>query len=141
MISPLHHMTSHDLSSASHDHMISYLTAACNCSVGGTVNGSQSCDRLTGQCPCRSNVGQRDCSGCLPGFYNQPGQEGCLTCKTLSPSTILSAPVLYVSSVCYHIPLHSISSYLHGTQPVIVTRWGLGVHSVIAVASAAASVV
>ena len=75
------------------------------------MNGSQSCDGGTGQCPCKPNVGQRDCSGCLPGLYNQPGQEGCLTCENTSPSTIplFSAPVLYVCLKCmiYMLPCPS----------------------------------
>ena len=54
----------------------------CGCNVQGTINGSTSCDVLTGQCPCQtSNIG-RVCSQCAVGYYQLPlaSLGVCATC-------------------------------------------------------------
>jgi len=54
-----------------------FLSAACSCSPLGTLGSQVSCSQVTGQCPCLSNVEERDCSACQPGFYNLQSGDGC----------------------------------------------------------------
>ncbi|XP_038125931.1 laminin subunit gamma-1 [Cyprinodon tularosa] len=53
----------------------------CSCSPLGTVDQQTSCLQVTGQCPCLPNVAQRDCSACLPGFFNLQSGSGCERCN------------------------------------------------------------
>ncbi|CAH1795786.1 unnamed protein product, partial [Owenia fusiformis] len=39
----------------------------CDCDIGGST--SLVCDKISGQCPCRQNIGGRQCDTPLPGFY------------------------------------------------------------------------
>lgn len=56
---------------------VSLPPPACNCHPGGSVSKQTPCDPVTGQCACLPHVAGRDCSHCLPGFYDlQPG-GGC----------------------------------------------------------------
>ena len=52
----------------------------CQCNTIGTVGGSTTCDQLTGQCDCKTNVMGRDCSACNDGHYGIENDEGCLPC-------------------------------------------------------------
>ncbi|CAH2311352.1 laminin subunit gamma-1 [Pelobates cultripes] len=54
---------------------------ACNCNPYGTVKGKNTCNGLTGQCECLPNVMERDCSACVPGFYNLLSGRGCEGCN------------------------------------------------------------
>nr|XP_047138332.1 laminin subunit alpha [Hydra vulgaris] len=40
----------------------------CNCSSFGTIRGSESCDKTTGQCICQPNVEGRSCDKCIDGW-------------------------------------------------------------------------
>ncbi|KFO31935.1 Laminin subunit gamma-3 [Fukomys damarensis] len=52
----------------------------CSCSPEGSVAEQMPCDPVTGQCACLPHVTGRDCSLCIPGFYDlQPGR-GCRSC-------------------------------------------------------------
>ena len=51
------------------------LEKGCECDVTGSE--SSLCDKYTGQCPCKNNVGGRKCDRCQPGFYGF-GSDGCL---------------------------------------------------------------
>ncbi|KAJ8274539.1 hypothetical protein COCON_G00091640 [Conger conger] len=53
----------------------------CSCSPFGTVNRQTSCLQVTGQCQCLPHVTNRDCSACLPGFYNLQSGRGCERCN------------------------------------------------------------
>ena len=55
-----------------------FFTIGCNCDITGSE--SSLCDKYTGQCPCKSNVGGRTCDRCQPGFYGF-GADGCLPCN------------------------------------------------------------
>ncbi|XP_040819775.1 laminin subunit gamma-3 [Ochotona curzoniae] len=58
-----------------------YKCTPCNCHPGGSVSKQTPCDPVTGQCACLPHVAGRDCSHCLPGFYDlQPG-GGCRSCQ------------------------------------------------------------
>ncbi len=50
---------------------------SCKCDPFGTKNGNQTCDVVTGQCPCRDNFGGRKCSECRAGFYGKPACKKC----------------------------------------------------------------
>ena len=51
-----------------------YSLSACACSdVGATTN---LCDKITGQCVCRPNVGERQCDKCIDNYYELT-TEGC----------------------------------------------------------------
>lgn len=52
----------------------------CRCDARGTIDGSTSCDQQTGQCECKSNVIERDCSSCAANHFGLEGQEGCVQC-------------------------------------------------------------
>ena len=57
----------------------------CECEVLGTMGGSDICDKVSGQCPCKRNVEGRDCSQCAPQHYGLgegEGDVGCLECDT-----------------------------------------------------------
>ena len=53
---------------------------ACECETRGTVGGSITCDQLSGQCACKTNVIGRSCSSCAPGHYGLENVEGCIPC-------------------------------------------------------------
>jgi len=44
----------------------------CNCTTEGTLNGDQVCDKTSGQCTCKVNVGGLKCETCQAGFYDYP---------------------------------------------------------------------
>ena len=54
----------------------------CDCNVIGTVNGSRTCDKASGECPCKANVHLRTCGECKPGFFSFSDihENGCLSC-------------------------------------------------------------
>ncbi|XP_065908820.1 protocadherin Fat 4-like [Dysidea avara] len=52
----------------------------CVCNTTGIVQGPINCDMYTGQCPCLPNVGELDCSQCLPGYYGFGNPSGCQAC-------------------------------------------------------------
>ncbi|KAM9719019.1 laminin subunit gamma-1 [Menidia menidia] len=52
----------------------------CSCSPLGTVGQQSGCNQVTGQCECLPNVAERDCSACLPGFFNLRSAGGCQRC-------------------------------------------------------------
>ncbi|XP_055085949.1 usherin [Periophthalmus magnuspinnatus] len=65
----------------------------CNCHTAGTVNGSEICTQVGGQCYCKPAVTGRRCTDCLPGWYglNTSNPNGCFQCNcseigTMSPS-------------------------------------------------------
>ncbi|KAK1879358.1 hypothetical protein KUDE01_027481, partial [Dissostichus eleginoides] len=49
--------------------------------VGDKCKGECTVRLVTGQCPCLSNVEERDCSACQPGFYNLQSGDGCDRCN------------------------------------------------------------
>ncbi|KAK5860486.1 hypothetical protein PBY51_021960 [Eleginops maclovinus] len=53
----------------------------CSCSPLGTLGSQVSCSQVTGQCECLSNVAERDCSACQPGFFNLQSGDGCERCN------------------------------------------------------------
>ncbi|EDV27425.1 uncharacterized protein TRIADDRAFT_21436 [Trichoplax adhaerens] len=60
---------------------------ACNCHPFGTNsfrNATSPCNRITGQCSCRKNVINRDCSQCKANFWGINSGEGCISCKNCS---------------------------------------------------------
>lgn len=54
------------------------LWQMCLCNSVGSVH--LNCDPVTGQCPCKSGVGTRECSQCLQG-YKMFGSDGCKSCE------------------------------------------------------------
>ncbi|XP_064615951.1 laminin subunit gamma-1-like [Liolophura sinensis] len=44
----------------------------CNCNTRGTVGGSTTCNKETGQCPCKPSTDGRLCSVCKPGYHGFP---------------------------------------------------------------------
>ncbi|XP_042299302.1 laminin subunit alpha-3-like [Sceloporus undulatus] len=50
----------------------------CNCSIKGVVNmGNPECDKMNGQCRCRSGITGRQCDQCAPGSYGFPNCKPC----------------------------------------------------------------
>ena len=54
------------------------LDKVCKCDPTGSE--SAVCDKYSGQCPCKKNVGYRYCDSCLPGYWGF-GAEGCEPCN------------------------------------------------------------
>ena len=54
---------------------------ACNCDPNGST--SLICQKSDGQCPCKDNVGGRQCNACEDGFKEHPNCIG----KTVSTYT------------------------------------------------------
>ncbi|KAG5274590.1 hypothetical protein AALO_G00137970 [Alosa alosa] len=50
----------------------------CDCAVAGSRY--QSCDPVTGQCPCLPNVQGMNCDRCAVGFWNPNSPSGCQPC-------------------------------------------------------------
>nr|XP_006820868.1 PREDICTED: laminin subunit beta-1-like [Saccoglossus kowalevskii] len=59
------------------------LCKECGCKILGTVNASNVCEKTEGQCPCKPNTFERDCSRCKDGFYAFPSstEMDCLACR------------------------------------------------------------
>ena len=56
---------------------------SCECDVLGTLGGSNVCDKITGQCPCKMNTEGKTCSQCVTQHYGLgegEGDVGCLEC-------------------------------------------------------------
>jgi len=55
----------------------------CNCNVDGTVGGSAQCNRVNGQCSCKSNVMGLRCNQCIDGTTGLDGSnpDGCSMCQ------------------------------------------------------------
>ncbi|XP_041469805.1 usherin-like [Lytechinus variegatus] len=54
----------------------------CSCNTDGTVNGSTSCEAVTGQCECKTNVLGRTCNSCAPNTFGLDADnvDGCESC-------------------------------------------------------------
>ena len=61
----------------------------CVCDAVGTVNASTTCDAVTGQCPCKSNVAGIQCDQCAIGYFNltEDNPDGCDSCSCSEPGT------------------------------------------------------
>ncbi|XP_033099240.1 laminin subunit alpha-like [Anneissia japonica] len=57
----------------------------CDCDPRGTEGDINKCDRVTGQCSCKHNVGGRRCDQCLPGHHSYPF---CHVCNCQLPGTV-----------------------------------------------------
>lgn len=54
----------------------------CRCNVTGTINGSDVCDKVNGQCPCKPLLTGRTCNKCQDGFFGLTAQNpGCTACN------------------------------------------------------------
>ncbi|XP_072569193.1 laminin subunit beta-1 isoform X1 [Paramormyrops kingsleyae] len=51
----------------------------CNCNLQGSL--STECEKVGGQCQCKSNVVGRQCDQCAPGTYGFGGPYGCTACE------------------------------------------------------------
>ncbi len=66
----------------------------CDCNnIGITDDGDcKRNDKLdgtdSGNCSCKMNVGERDCSSCLDGFYNITNSNGCINCGCNSTGSV-----------------------------------------------------
>ncbi|XP_071948020.1 laminin subunit alpha-2-like isoform X2 [Antedon mediterranea] len=58
----------------------------CNCHPAGTTTGALTqCDLITGECPCRNRVIDRQCDNCIDGYYNV--DQGCILCNCNATGT------------------------------------------------------
>ncbi|XP_039192169.1 usherin isoform X7 [Crotalus tigris] len=74
----------------------------CNCDKSGSVNGSLVCDKLTGQCPCKSGVTALQCNQCKSYMYNLTVQNilGCMPCDCDPLGTLPGAACDQTSGQC-----------------------------------------
>ncbi|XP_075060358.1 usherin [Mixophyes fleayi] len=78
----------------------------CRCDRSGTVNGSQSCDKLTGQCVCKDFVTGQQCHVCIRHMYNLTGGNslGCQNCDCHFSGTLPSTACDPISGHCRCLP-------------------------------------
>ncbi|PFX13764.1 Laminin subunit gamma-1 [Stylophora pistillata] len=54
----------------------------CHCNLTGTENGSDVCDKITGQCPCKQLLIGRTCNQCQDGYFGLTSEDpGCTACN------------------------------------------------------------
>ncbi|KAK2854220.1 hypothetical protein Q5P01_006881 [Channa striata] len=65
----------------------------CNCNTAGTVNSSEACAQVGGQCRCKAAVAGRRCADCLPGWYDlkAANPNGCIRCNCSDVGVISTA--------------------------------------------------
>lgn len=56
-----------------------FWNTACSCHPKGSFRSA--CHTMTGQCDCRTNVINRQCSSCRVNYYNLNSGSGCLACN------------------------------------------------------------
>ncbi|KJH49213.1 laminin EGF-like protein [Dictyocaulus viviparus] len=61
----------------------------CVCNRLGSNLTSATCDRITGQCPCRANVIGKQCDQCAENHYDLSGDKGCSPCNC-DPSGVVT---------------------------------------------------
>ncbi|KAM5165253.1 usherin [Mantella aurantiaca] len=63
---------------------------ACDCNEEGTVSKSQDCEKVGGQCSCKTNVWGRQCDQCKDGFYKlqESNPDGCQPCRCHTAGTV-----------------------------------------------------
>ena len=54
------------------------LILECECNLQGSYNNS--CDSITGQCPCKPNVVGRSCNKCALNYHGITTGNGCKSC-------------------------------------------------------------
>ncbi|MFT7813012.1 usherin [Arapaima gigas] len=61
----------------------------CSCHEAGTINGSQDCNPIGGQCKCKRHVSGRQCEQCQHGFYklHPSNLDGCRACNCNTTGT------------------------------------------------------
>lgn len=75
----------------------------CGCNASGTVGGSgASCDQLTGQCPCKSNVIGVTCDQCQIGTHSLSSSnlDGCTDCNCNPDGTVFGAFCITQTGQC-----------------------------------------
>ncbi|XP_053315134.1 usherin [Spea bombifrons] len=62
----------------------------CDCNMPGTVNGNLQCEKIGGQCYCKTHVSGRKCDQCKDGFYDlrQGDPYGCQPCNCNISGTV-----------------------------------------------------
>ncbi|XP_077967518.1 usherin-like isoform X1 [Styela clava] len=67
----------------------SNVCLSCDCHAFGVVNGTMDCEKIGGQCKCKSQVLGRTCGVCNDGYYDLDvsNPEGCKLCQCHLPGT------------------------------------------------------
>ncbi|KAK2143515.1 hypothetical protein LSH36_834g00055 [Paralvinella palmiformis] len=92
----------------------------CTCDPYGTMGFNTACDKTTGQCLCKPNVGQRACDQCKDGYYSFPKGRmtgDCIDCQC-DPGGSVNLVCDKVTGQC---PCRSGISGLRCDQPIIGT--------------------
>ncbi|XP_026107420.1 usherin-like [Carassius auratus] len=79
----------------------------CQCELRGTVNGSDVCDKTTGQCMCKNNVEGLRCNRCSSHTYNLSSANtthGCQPCHCDHMGTMPATVCNPVSGQCVCLP-------------------------------------
>lgn len=60
--------------------------------MDGVIGGLRTCDKFTGQCPCKLYVAGRKCTSCKAGFYGLAGSKvfGCTGNSHISVAVFVS---------------------------------------------------
>jgi len=94
------------------------ITTECNC-----INNTQ-CNSSTGQCPCPTLVGGRQCSQCLPNTFGDPA-VGCTACLCNEAGTTLCNSTsgecvcepFYTGVTCDQCLIDAFNDTVAGCQP------------------------
>ena len=98
-----HNMTSTDPDGCQH----------CVCDVIGTVNGSATCDAMSGQCPCMDNVDGVHCDRCKHGYFNLTADNpsGCTNCSCNAAGTLTTDQSCDLKTGQCHCKKHVTGNY------------------------------
>ena len=74
------------------------------CSLQGTANDSQICDKQTGECDCKANVEGSTCNQCMPNTYNLTSANplGCDACNCDVTGTVSGNQLPVGELACEH---------------------------------------
>lgn len=80
----------------------------CDCNLDGVIGGLRTCDKTTGQCPCKLYVTGRRCTRCKVGFYGLAGRKvfGCTgieNCYLLNVNCVMQSWLFEENVIAHEI--------------------------------------
>ena len=80
----------------------------CDCNLDGVIGGLRTCDKTTGQCPCKLYGTGRRCTRCKVGFYGLAGRKvfGCTgieNCYLLNVNCVMQSWLFEENVIAHEI--------------------------------------
>ena len=108
---------------------------SCDCNLDGVIGGLKTCDKVTGQCPCKLYVTGRRCTSCKAGFYGLAGSKvfgctGLFVANTIGVITFIIAFLLVavIFSVVANYNILLLPTYEHPSGRYSVQGNSLGLN-------------